>query len=211
VMFQRHPIAQRFHRLSPAQLLLLFYAITIVISAILLSLPFVYNEGVHIAWIDRLFLAVSALSVTGLTPVDIGSSFSIVGTIVLAIILHLGAVGVMVMSTFIWLLIGKKIGLSERILIKQDLNQTSYGGMVSLIKQILLVLLSIETISVLILGSYFIRYFPNPLEAYYYGFFHTISALSNGGFSLFPQSFVLYKSDYFVQIITMLLIITGAI
>lgn len=210
-MFDRHPIVQRFHRLSPAQLLLLFYSLAIVISTILLSFPFVYQQGVYVPFIDRLFVAVSALSVTGLTPIDIGESLSVSGTIVLALILQLGAVGVMVISTFIWLLIGKKIGLSERRLIKQDLNQTSFGGMVQLIKQILLVILLIEGISFLLLGTYFLRYFPNPLDAYYHGFFSTISAISNGGFSLFSNSLEPYKHDYFVQSIVMLLIIFGAI
>lgn len=210
-MFDRHPIVQRFHRLSPAQLLLLFYSFAIIVSTIVLSFPFVYKESVQVAFIDRLFVAVSALSVTGLTPIDIGKSLSFSGTIILALILQLGAVGVMVMSTFIWLLIGKKIGLSERRLIKQDLNQTSFGGMVQLIKQILLVVLLIEAIGFLVLGTYFLRYFSSPFDAYYHGFFSTISAISNGGFSLFPNSLAPYKSDYFVQAVVMLLIIFGAI
>jgi len=210
-MFDKHPFIRWFQQLTPAKLLLLFYFLAIIISTIVLSLPVVYQEGVQVSFIDILFTAVSALSVTGLTTISIGDSLSTTGIILLAIILQLGAVGVMTVSTFIWLLLGKKIGLSERRLIMQDQNQTAYGGIVELIKQILLVVLLIEFIGFIVLGTYFMRYFPTPLEAYYHGFFSTISAISNGGFSLTNDSLMPYKNDYFVQIIIMLLIIFGAI
>src|SRR5699024_919905 len=133
------------------------------------------------------------------------------GVILLTFILQLGAVGVMSVSTFIWLLLGKKIGLSERRLIMQDQNQTTFGGMVDLIKQILYVVLAIELVGFFILGTYFIRYFPTPLEAYYNGYFTTVSAITNGGFSLSNESMAMFKDDYFVQFIVMLLVIFGAI
>lgn len=210
-MLDKNSFSQWMKRLTPAQLLLCFYFFAIILSTIVLSLPVAYQEGVHVPFIDVLFTAVSALSVTGLSTISVGDTLSTTGVILLALILQLGAVGVMSVSTFIWLLLGKKIGLSERRLIMQDQNQTTFGGIVDLIKQILLVVLAIELLGFLILGTYFLRYFPTPAEAYYNGFFSTISAISNGGFSLTNNSMVPYKNDYFVQIIIMLLIIFGAI
>lgn len=210
-MFYKHSLTYKVRHLSPAKLLLLFYFIAIILSTLVLSLPIVYQEGVEVPFIDILFTAVSALSVTGLSTISIADTFSTIGIIVLAIILQLGAVGVMTVSTFIWLLLGKKIGLSERRLIMQDQNQTTFGGIVALIKQILVVVLIIEVLGFLILGTYFLRYFPTPLEAYYNGFFSTISAISNGGFTLTSQSLALYKDDYFVQLFMMLFVIFGAI
>ncbi|MEI3604881.1 TrkH family potassium uptake protein [Pseudogracilibacillus sp. SE30717A] len=210
-MFDKYPNLHRIHHLTPAQLLLVFYFGAIIISTIVLSLPIAYQEGVHVSFIDVLFTAVSALSVTGLSTISIGDTLSTTGVILLALILQLGAVGVMTVSTFIWLLLGKKIGLSERRLIMQDQNQTTFGGVVELIKQILVVVLLIELLGFLILGTYFMRYFPTPAEAYYNGFFSTISAISNGGFSLNNNSLAPYKDDYFVQFIIMLLIVFGAI
>src|SRR5690625_3526428 len=210
-MFDKHPFIRWFQQLTPAKLLLLFYFLAIIISTIVLSLPVVYQEGVQVSFIDILFTAVSALSVTGLSTISVGDSLSTTGIILLAIILQLGAVGVMSVSTFIWLLLGKKIGLSERRLIMQDQNQTTFGGIVDLIKQILLVVLIIESLGFLILGTYFLKFFPTATEAYYNGFFSTISAISNGGFSLTNNSLAPYKDDYFVQFIVMMLIIFGAI
>jgi len=124
-MFKRYPYSVWMHRLSPAQLLLFFYLFAIIISTAILSLPIAYKEGVHVDFIDTLFVAVSALSVTGLTPISIVDTYSTTGIYFLALIMHLGAVGVMSVSTFIWLLLGKKIGISERRLIMQDQNQTA--------------------------------------------------------------------------------------
>lgn len=202
--------SKRIIRLSPVQLILLYYFIAVAFSTGLLCLPVAYQPGVHIAFIDKLFVAVSALSVTGLTPISIADSLSITGIFFLALILQLGAVGIMAIGTSIWLLLGKKIGFKERRLIMTDQNQTKFEGMVRLIKQIIVVLFVIEFLAFLVLGTYFLKYF-SPGEAYLNGFFSTISAISNGGFDITGDSLISYKHDYFIQFITMLLIIFGAI
>src|SRR5699024_2263869 len=129
----------------------------------------------------------------------------------LTIILQLGAVGIMAIGTFIWIILGKKIGLRERRLIMTDQNQSHIAGMVHLVKQIFIVILSIELIGFIILGTYYLQYFPTAGEAYLNGFFATISATTNGGFDITGNSLISFKSDYFVQFINMLLIIFGAI
>lgn len=204
--FPRRPIHS-----SPVRMILFFYFVAVILSTILLSLPVAYQEGVQVSFIDVVFTAVSALSVTGLTTITIADTFSTTGIVMLACILQLGAVGVMGMGTFIWILLGKRIGLKGRRLIMTDQNQTKLRGMVRFIKEIFLVLLIIEFIGFVILGTYYLRYFPSVSEAYFHGFFSTISAVSNGGFDITGQSLHFYQNDYFVQMITMLLIIFGAI
>ncbi|GLO65830.1 MULTISPECIES: TrkH family potassium uptake protein [Oceanobacillus] len=199
------------NQLSPVQLLLLFYGIAVVFSTILLSLPIAHKPDVSIPFIDIMFTAVSAISVTGLSTITIVDSFSTTGIIFLAIIMQLGAVGIMAIGTLIWLVLGKRIGFKERSMIMTDQNQTHFDGMVRLIKGIIYVLLIIELIGFLILGTYFLQYFPTAKEAYLQGFFGTISAISNGGFDITGQSLILFKDDYFVQFINILLIIFGAI
>lgn len=210
-MNYRYPFSQWINKLSPVQILLIFYFITVILSTVILSFPVNYQEGANIPFIDILFTAVSALSVTGLSTIVITDTLSTTGIIVLAFIMQLGAVGVMAIGTFIWLLLGKKIGLKERRLIMTDQNQTSFEGMVRLIQQIVYLLLTVELISFLILGTYYLQYFPTVGEAYLQGFFGTISAVSNGGFDITGGSLVLFNDDYFVQLINMILIIFGAI
>lgn len=207
----QHALLRWFHTLSPFKLLLFFYLIAVSMSAILMSFPFVYQEGADIAFIDRLFTAVSALSVTGLSTISIADTLSVTGIIILACIMQVGALGVMAIGTLIWLLLGKKVGLKERHLIMTDQNQTTFEGMVRLIKQLVYVLLTVELIAFLVLGTYFMQYFATVGEAYMHGFFQTISAVSNGGFALSNESLALFSGDYFVQLVTMLLIIFGAI
>ncbi|WP_164669217.1 TrkH family potassium uptake protein [Virgibacillus doumboii] len=210
-MFQSKSIFHWLNKLSPVQLILLFYFIAVVISTAVLALPIVYRDGVEIPFIDVLFTAVSAISVTGLSSITIAETFSPTGYILLAVILQLGGVGVMAVGTFIWLIIGKKIGLKERRLIMTDQNQTSFAGIVRLIKQIIIVILTIEFIGFIILGTHFLQYYPTVKEAYLHGFFGSVSATTNGGFDITGQSLIPYKDDYFVQFINMLLIIFGAV
>ncbi|MFB4169517.1 TrkH family potassium uptake protein [Virgibacillus sp. JSM 102003] len=210
-MFYNNPIFRWINKLSPVQLILLFYLIAVIISTIMLALPVAHQDGVNIPFIDVLFTAVSAISVTGLSTITIAETFSTTGFFLIAIILQLGGVGVMAVGTFIWLLIGKKIGLRERRLIMTDQNQTTFGGLVRLIKQIVLVILTIEFVGFIILGTHFLPYFPTAKEAYMQGFFGAISATTNGGFDITGQSLIPFKDDYFVQFINMLLIIFGAI
>lgn len=210
-MFEKRSVIYWIQRLSPAKLLLLFYFLAIIFSTTILMFPFVYKENEFVPFIDVLFTAVSTLTVTGLSTISIGDTFTTPGLIMLTIIMHLGAVGIMAVSTSIWLLLGKRIGLAERRLIMQDQNQTSFGGMVSFIKQIVLAIVIVEIIGILILGTYFLRYFNDVSEAYFNGFFMTITALSNQGFSLDDHSLAMYHHDYFIQTIVMCLIIFGAI
>ncbi|WP_404452421.1 TrkH family potassium uptake protein [Virgibacillus necropolis] len=199
------------NKLSPVQLILFFYCVAVLVSTCILAMPIAHEGGVDASLIDILFVAVSAISVTGLTPISISETFNTFGYFLLAFILQFGAVGIMAMGTFIWIILGKKIGLKERRLIMTDQNQTSFSGMVRLIKQIMLVILTIEFIGFIILGTYYIQYFPTIGEAYLNGFFSSISATTNGGFDITGNSLLMFKDDYFVQFITMLLIIFGAI
>src|SRR5699024_9728151 len=163
-----------------------------IFSTTILMFPFVYKENEFVPFIDVLFTAVSTLTVTGLSTISIGDTFTTPGLIMLTIIMHLGAVGIMAVSTSIWLLLGKRIGLAERRLIMQDQNQRAFSGMVTLNKQIVLAIVIVEIIGILILGAYFVRYFNDVSEAYLNGFLITITALSSQRISLDDHSLAMY-------------------
>ena len=210
-MFRSHPFVRWINQRSPVQILIFFYFIAIVFSTILLSLPIAFQKDVHIPFIDILFTAVSAFSVTGLSTINVAETLSTTGIIFLGIILQIGAVGVMAIGTLLWIALGKKIGIRERRLIMTDQNQTTFEGMVRLIIQIIYILLIIEFVFFLILGFYYLRYFPTFQEAFLHSFFGTISAITNAGFDITGESLHLFNQDYFVQIVYVLLIIFGAI
>lgn len=210
-MWIRHRSFRWMNNLSPVQIIVVFYASAVLLACILLGLPVAHKEGVSISLVDLIFTAVSAVSVTGLTVVPTADTFSATGVFLLAMVLQLGGIGIMTIGTFIWIVLGKKIGLKERRLIMTDQNMTSFQGMVRLIKQILYLVLLIEFIGFIILGTYYLQYFPTWQEAYYQGFFASVSATTNGGFDITGQSLIPFKDDYFVQFIHMVLIMLGAI
>ncbi|MFZ0370928.1 MAG: TrkH family potassium uptake protein [Halobacillus sp.] len=209
-MWVRRKSLRWLNELSPFQLIAIYYLIAVTISSILIALPVGHKPGVKLDFIDVLFTAVSAVSVTGLTTVPTAETFSTTGVFILALVLQFGGIGVMTLGTLIWLVLGKKIGLKERRLIMTDQNRTSFQGMVQMVKEIVLVVLLIEFIGFLTLGTYFLQYY-DPGEAYLQGFFGAISAMTNGGFDITGQSLIPFRHDYFVQFINMILIIAGAI
>lgn len=201
----------KIRNLTPAQAIAGYYFTAISISFILLRLPGVHQTGVNISAIDTLFTAISAVSVTGLSVVDISETYSVFGIVLIMFILQLGGIGIMSIGTFFWLLLGKRIGLRERQLIMADNNQVSIAGVVKLIRNIISILLLIELVGAIILSFYFIQFYDTISEAVLQGVFASVTATTNGGFDITGASMVPYFNDYFVQIITMILIILGAI
>ncbi|MDN7226129.1 TrkH family potassium uptake protein [Planococcus liqunii] len=202
---------QKLRNLTPAQAIVSYYFVAIASSFLLLRLPGVHNPGIDMPWLDSLFTAVSAVSVTGLTVVNISETYSVFGIVMIMFILQLGGIGIMSLGTFFWLLIGKRIGLRERQLIMVDHNQFNMSGVVKLIREIIKILLLIELVGAVIFTLYFTQYFDTFNEALLQGIFASVSATTNGGFDITGQSLSPFFNDYFVQIINMILIILGAI
>ncbi|WP_078555420.1 TrkH family potassium uptake protein [Bacillus alkalicellulosilyticus] len=197
--------------LTPFRMILVSYVVAMFLFSILLYLPISHQEGVHLTYSEALFTSVSAVSVTGLTVVNVSETYSFTGIIFLSLAIQLGGIGIMTLGTFVWMLFGRKIVLSQRMLIMVDQNQNQFSGLVSLMRGILLVALLIELIGALILGTYFIRYFDTVGEAFYQGAFASLSAFTNAGFDITGQSLIPFANDYYVQLVVILLIFAGAI
>ncbi|ANU13321.1 Potassium uptake protein, integral membrane component, KtrB [Planococcus halocryophilus Or1] len=197
--------------LSAIRLIVLYYALAVIFSMGLLSLPFFHNEGVELLLIDLLFTTVSAISVTGLGVVSTPETFNTAGIIALTFVLQFGGIGIMTLGTFIWIIFRRRIGLRERQLIQIDQNQTSMSGLVKLMLKILKTILLIELIGTIVLSTYFLQYFDTWQEALLQGYFGAISATTNAGFDITGTSLVPFASDYFVQTVNMTLLILGAI
>ncbi|WP_096189634.1 TrkH family potassium uptake protein [Evansella halocellulosilytica] len=197
--------------LSPFRIIVISYIVAMFVFSIFLYLPFSSQPGVTVSYSEALFTSVSAVSVTGLTVVNVSETYSGIGIFFLAMAIQLGGIGVMTIGTFVWLIFGKKIVLSQRMLIMVDHNQIAFQGLVKLMKGILVVALAIELIGTLILGTYYINYFDTIGEAYYQGAFGALSAFTNAGFDVTGASLIPFADDYFVQLVSILLIFAGAI
>lgn len=196
---------------TPAQIIVFYYFLAIAFSFLLLNLPGVYRDGIKISFIDSLFTAVSAVSVTGLTPISIADTYTVFGLCMLMLVLQLGGIGIMSIGTFFWLLVKKRIGLRERQLMMVDHNQYTLAGVVKLIKQIVALIFLIELIGGITLTLYIMPAYETFSEALLNGMFLSVSATTNAGFDITNASLAPYFNDYFVQTIIMILIILGAI
>lgn len=198
-------------KLSPAQAISGYYLLAVTVSVLLLRIPAVHLPGVKVAFIDTVFTAVSAVSVTGLTVVNISETYSTFGYFVIMFVLQFGGIGIMALGTFFWLILGRKIGLRSRRLIMADHNQFALAGLVNLIREIIKIILVIELVGAIILGFHFLKYYPTWEEAFLHGLFASVSATTNAGMDITGSSLVPFESDYFVQLINIILIALGAI
>jgi len=199
------------HQLTPARVIVIYYILTVTVSMILLSLPFARRPEAPWSFIDAMFTAVSAVSVTGLSTISVAETFTPIGIFILILVLQVGGIGIMSLGTFFWIIMKKKIGIKERRLIMTDQNQFNLSGMVKMLRQIIIIFVLIELFGALILGTYFLTYFPTWQEAYYNGLFSSVSATTNAGFDITGNSLIPFRDDYFVQLVHMILITLGAI
>ncbi|HSH52008.1 MAG TPA: TrkH family potassium uptake protein, partial [Bacteroidales bacterium] len=151
-----------------------------------------------------------AMTVTGLVVVDTGSAFTMFGELVIALLIQLGGLGIMTFAVIITIVLGKRIGIKERLLIRQALNQDSLGGIVRLVKYLFVFSVTIELIAMIFLS---IRWIPELGwgRGIYYSFFHAISGFNNAGFALWSDSLMGYVGDPIVNLVITLLFIIGGI
>ena len=190
-------------RLKPPQVVIFSFLITIIVGSLLLSLPQSSKQGVSIGALDAFFTATSATCVTGLIVKDTGKDFSLFGQIVILVLLQIGGLGIMTLSTFFAILLGRKLTLRENVVVRGALDHHSIEGLKSLILYILGITFGIELIGALLLYR--------RLGAFYPSLFHSISAFCNAGFSLYSGSFLSYRNDMYVNLVMMSLIILGGI
>lgn len=198
--------------LNPPEILVLGFAILILIGSFLLTLPIAAENGRGLSFLDALFTATSATCVTGLVVVDTGDTFSTFGELVILSLIQLGGLGFMTFATFLFTLLGKKISLKERLLLKEAFNAISAAGIVKLVIRILIFTLIMESIGGIILSVRFS--FDMPIsQAIYFGFFHSISNFNNAGFDLMGgfNSLTEYVDDPFVVLTVIALIVSGGL
>lgn len=198
-----------FDRMSPAQILALGFFGLILAGALLLAMPFASTEE-PLSLIDALFTATSAVCVTGLVVVDTGSRLSVAGQSIVLLLIQFGGLGIMTMATTVALFIGKRITFRERLVMQEALNHFSLEGLVRLVKYVLVVTLTVESVAAVVIFMRLRAMFP-PVKAAWFALFHSVSAFCNAGFDLFGDSLERFVADPLMNIVFMSLIILGGI
>lgn len=169
--------------LSPFKILAIGFATVILTGGILLSLPISSATGQFTSLLDTIFTATSAVCVTGLVVLDTGTYWSVFGQWIILILIEIGGLGFMALSTIFALLLGKRISLRERLVMQEAYNTFSLQGVINHVRYMLFFTLAVQGGAALILMTQFIPLYGIG-TGIYYGIFHAISAFNNAGFDL---------------------------
>lgn len=200
---------QRF-LISTTHIILLSFLIAILIGSIILSLPISSSSGKTTPFLDALFTATTATCVTGLVVTPTFAAWSTFGQVVILILIQIGGLGVITIMSGIMILLHKKMGIGDRLLLQDAFNLNSLSGLVSFVKKVFAGTLIIEGLGALLYMIVFIPEFG--LKGIWISVFTSVSAFCNAGIDIISDnSLCNYALNPIVNIVTCGLIILGGI
>lgn len=199
--------------ISYTRVIALGFVIIIFFGALLLTLPISSNSGESTNFCDALFTATSATCVTGLVVRDTAEYWSIFGKCVILVLIQIGGIGFMSIVTMMTMIMGKTIRLGQRKLLMQSAGSMQVGGMVLLLRKIIIGTVIFEMFGAVLLA---IRFCPQMgfIKGVANAVFHSVSAFCNAGFDIMPgeyTSMTAYVDDPLVNFVLMFLIIVGGL
>ena len=197
--------------IRPIQILPIGFFLVIVIGTLLLKLPISTRSG-DISWFNALFTATSASCVTGLTVVDTLEYFSSFGHAILLLLIQVGGLGFMTMTTFLFMVMGRHISLRSRVILKEAMGEDNMVSAQNMMRAAVTYTFAIEGAGAALLAIRFVPRFGWG-KGLWYSVFHSISAFCNAGFDLLGAEGSLqgYVGDPIVNTTVMLLIILGGL
>ena len=197
-------------QIKPQQKILLAYIALILVGSILLFLPFSTNS--EVSYLNMLFTSVSAVTITGLDPIEITSTLTVFGKVIVALLIQIGGLSIITIQVFLLTLIGAKIRYKDRDLTKENIGVNHRDGIIKTIKRIVTISLAIELIGIIMFLPFFMDQGFSFSRAFGHAVFHTISAYNNAGFSILgADSLSIYSENLYFNIITITLIVLGGI
>lgn len=193
--------------LPPPAILVLFYIAFILIGGLILCLPISHTGGIGFS--EAIFTSASAVTVTGLVLADTGSAFTGFGQAVIAILIQLGGLGLMTTAVLVLGALGIQVGMPQRLILREEMNQTSLSNLMVLVRIILVIALICQTIGAVFLAFVFVPEYG--LNGIWQAVFHSVSAFNNTGFALHPDSLSQWVGNTVINIVIPLLFIFGGI
>ena len=170
-------------RRNPASKIVLSFIAVILVGAILLSLPIASNDGTWTSLFDTLFTSTSAVCVTGLIVTDTAVHYSLFGQIVILLLIQIGGIGFITLTSLIFLIVGKKIKYTGRRTLQESLSQDTNQGVIKHVKRVIILVFSVEFLGVLLLAPSFIEIY-GVGDGIYKSIFISVSAFCNAGFDV---------------------------
>lgn len=194
--------------LTPPQALILSFVALSLIGTLLLKLPIASNHPT--SWLQALFTAVSASTVTGLVVVDTGTHYTLFGQSVLMLLMQFGGLGLMTFGIFIIHLTSGHLALRHGAVLREALNQSGQSDLRHMLHWIILFTATMELAGTALLA---LQWVPEMgwSRGVYFSFFHAISAFNNAGFGLKADNLMAYVSNPLINLVVTLLFISGGI
>lgn len=193
---------------NTVRFIFLGYIILAFLGAFILSLKGISRN--EISFIDALFTASSAISMTGLTVKNTASDFSFLGQVVIITLVQIGGFGYMGLGILIYVVMRRKVSFSGQNLLKESLAYPSMNGVIGFFKKIVLFVFLVELVGALLLFLSFALE-TDPKQALWHALFHSIAAFNNAGFSTFETNLMPYRSNFWVNFVISSLIIIGGV
>jgi len=197
-------------RITPYQILVLGYLFIALLGGLLLSLPISTAQGGGQPYLDALFLSMSGVSTTGLTVVDVGSFYSLLGQIVLLCIFQIGGIGYMTIIILVMYSLGLKGSIRTSTVARDSLVGSDFHTMKKFFVSVVAYSILFELAGGIVLTLFWMREYPVS-RAFYIGMFHSISAFCTAGFGLFSDSLMRYDRSAVVNIVVIALSLAGGI
>ena len=202
--------SQRKPYLSTTQIILLSFLSVILIGSVLLSLPISSAGGRAVPYIDALFTATTATCVTGLVTVSTAATWSVFGQAVILLLIQIGGLGVITFMTAVMLLLNRKIGISDRLLIQDAFNLSTLSGIVAFVKKVLIGTLTVESIGACFYMTVFVPQFG--ARGIWVSVFNSVSAFCNAGMDIIGENSLCdYSGNVLITLTTAALIILGGL
>lgn len=197
-------------KLSRTQIILLSFLATILIGSALLALPISSASGVAVPYLDALFTATTSTCVTGLVTLPTVSTWSVFGQAVILVLIQIGGLGIITIMTGLMILLNKRMGISDRLLIQDAFNLNTMSGLVKFVKKVLFGTLVIEGIGALLYMLVFVPEFG--ARGIWISIFNSVSAFCNAGIDVIAEnSLCNYATNPLINATTSALIILGGI
>ncbi|KIN72909.1 TrkH family potassium uptake protein [Sulfitobacter guttiformis] len=205
--FKRGTFSRKNIALPPPVVLVLLYTVFIIIGALVLWLPISHHGDIGLS--DAVFTSASAVTVTGLVLVDTGAAFTGFGQAVIAILIQLGGIGLMTTAVLVLGALGIRVGMPQRLILREEVNQTSISNLMVLVRIILVIALICQTIGAVALAFVFVPQYG--WNGIWQAVFHSVSAFNNAGFALHADSLSQWVGNPVVNMVIPLLFIFGGI
>lgn len=181
----------------------------ILLGGVLLYLP--VSNTQPIAFIDALFTSVTSVCVTGLVTIVPASQFTLFGKVILLLLIQIGGLGVIACATLFFFLLHRKITVQERVVLKEAYGAERLGGIVILVKKIIMGTFAVEGAGAVLYAFQFIPEV-GVAKGIWYSVFHSVSAFCNAGIDILGEnSLADYVTNPLINITTILLIILSGI